>query len=509
MTPMLLPSPAAERAMLSDWLKVRAGDWTWRVKTGWEAIIKNPAMQAPGFGGAVLKRGMNRTITRVESVRGPVYVKQFHPGDWRTKFRQACRGGQARWEFSRYRRAKAAGVPTADVIAVGRSRHGGTALITQGIAGAKPLDQWSAAHLAELDLATRRTLMRELGSFLAGLCQQGVFHGDLHAGNVLVRQNQFEFRFWIVDLTPLRFSSRPIRGRRAVDMLSRVRHSLLSWITATDQTAVWRTFANSGTPSDLSQRRNAVWQRCQEKSWRYWRHVDRSWFRGCRDVLRVRTESLEFRASATAGHEWLNFVADVFSEATDLCGSPTLPSALKKLGLEVATSPHARREWELGHALLRRGIAVNAAVGVAEPRNPGSEQGWLLFANEAGWWNLTEFFDADPVICRQIGNRVIDLYRTLHQHGFFYEQLNAAAFEVRPSVSGYDVRLAKVSMIRQLRTVWPRRRHVELQMMLTDISQRIRVSRSQILRWWKRSEGPVWSGGVRNRKRMRLIREAA
>ena len=172
------------------------------------------------------------------------YVKQFHCPDLRTRLRCLLRGRQANWEWSRFRLAVNRDVPTADVVAIGRDidRDGGSGLITQGLTGAVPLDQWLAEQPSALPLELRRRLADGVGAMIGRMHRRGVTHRDLHAGNILVRSDEEDLQLWLVDLSPLRFRWLPVSRAEMGQNLGRLRRSLLRCLSNTDQTAFFQSY---------------------------------------------------------------------------------------------------------------------------------------------------------------------------------------------------------------------------------------------------------------------------
>jgi hypothetical protein len=74
-------------------------------------------------------------------------------------------------------------------------------LFTRAVAG-EGVTTWLRSRLAERSgeaLATRRRLLRDLGSFIGRLHAAGFVHGDLRTSNVLAEQTADGFRFALID----------------------------------------------------------------------------------------------------------------------------------------------------------------------------------------------------------------------------------------------------------------------------------------------------------------------
>ena len=488
----------------ANWVKVRVGSWTWRVDPQFTAALNNHPALSPEYAdtvtATVIKRSLHRTISRWQSPVGELYLKHFHPADWRTRLRHWFRDSQARWEFSRYRRAVAAGIPTARVIALGKSRgrQRSSSLLTVGLSNVTPLDTWLAQHGREVTLPVRRQLARDLAQFLADLHQRGITHGDLHAGNLLLQDNRGRFQIQLVDLTALRFQSRPVTWRQVTKTLARVRHPLLRDLSTTDQTAFWQAYRRAvqdhPAANGLRERTQDLLADCQRHSRGFWRQMDRSWARGNRMVVRFQNESWELRGISPLNSGCLgtisccleNWPGKVTDEAQTLL---KVRQTLSREGVDasVRTCDSARRIWEIGHALHRRQIAAPVPVCLIESRHTTQSNGMLAMANELGWQNACTMDVEHEAVVRELGNRIVNLWRRFHELGFVHDRLTLQSFEVRQTHRGWQVRFADLDSIRQVKTPSLRRQQTELHQLAADVRSHCLVSRSMLLRWWRRS----------------------
>ena len=171
----------------------------WQVAAGWRTILfgpEGPRWEALGMGRPVtaIKRGAHRTVYRVELSGRHVYVKHFHSKRWLGIAMDLMRGSPARREGCRLSEIARRGVPTSRPVAWGERVWGGVVtesyLVTEAIGSVCTLDEYLSHHVTMLSSnewpAARRQLFRGLGRWLARIHEAGIYHRDLHAGNILV-----------------------------------------------------------------------------------------------------------------------------------------------------------------------------------------------------------------------------------------------------------------------------------------------------------------------------------
>src|SRR5207248_7847032 len=126
---------------------------------------------------------------------------------------------KARREYERSLAVAARRVPTVTAVGVGQQRRGPgpSYLLTRSLEGTEPMSAFIETTLPEFD-PHRRTLLRqhlgrELAKLIAQMHQTGIFHFDLHAGNLLVRHEaDGTLRLYLIDLHDTRLG-RPLSWR--------------------------------------------------------------------------------------------------------------------------------------------------------------------------------------------------------------------------------------------------------------------------------------------------------
>ncbi len=113
----------------------------------------------------------------------------------------------------------------------------------------------------------RRALLRALGTAIGRRHALGIFHGDLHLGNVFCRRDGDGFHFfWIDNEEGARFHRLPLRQRlHDLDHVNRFRHN----VSLSERLLVWKAYAGAAGIPHVNERRI---QRCViRKSQRFWR----------------------------------------------------------------------------------------------------------------------------------------------------------------------------------------------------------------------------------------------
>ena len=91
---------------------------------------------------------------------------------------------------------------TPEVIALGHKKIAGvcvnTFIITRSVEDAKPLYE-CIPIIANASISVRHRFLRELGETIGRMHEAGIFHGDLRAGNILVKEAGPYWKFYLLD----------------------------------------------------------------------------------------------------------------------------------------------------------------------------------------------------------------------------------------------------------------------------------------------------------------------
>lgn len=340
----------------------------------------------------------------------------------------------------------------------------------------------------------RARLARAAGIFLARLHRAGGDHRDLHAGNLLVELDDAgEVLLSLIDLQALRFRRHlsPTDKRRA---LAAFNQFFAGKATQTDRLRFWRAYgaaepavakpaarsfwdllawslgwqipaldaANRSGPSA----RDAVLRRGEEAELARgalsgWRRADRAWARGNRHVRIVTSGACRGRGVADLPPHWLKsyvespeqlLAADSvvrFCKQSARCrvALASLPFSTGAVGVCVKSVilrkrlsrwlgrwrwSGVRRAWEIGHALLRRGIDTPRPLLMVEKQRGAGRRGYLVTEWIAATLTARDFTierlpglsgDQRDAWLRAHARRLAVQLRRMHESGFDHRDL--------------------------------------------------------------------------------------
>jgi hypothetical protein len=142
-----------------------------------------------------VKQGPHRTVHHVRLADLDFYVKHYPLPDLRAWMRQLVRPSKARGEYLNALHVAERGVPTFVPLGMGEQHTlwgpGESFLITRTLEATEPLNTFLEVTWLQLPAARRARLAPRLaatlGCLLAKMHDAGIYHTDLHAGNLLIR----------------------------------------------------------------------------------------------------------------------------------------------------------------------------------------------------------------------------------------------------------------------------------------------------------------------------------
>jgi len=515
---------------------------------------------ATGAGVETVKTGPHRTVYRLSLKEGCFYLKHFRIADGKALVQNLVRPSKAEIEWRAAQQIARLGLPTFEPVALGRLSRSGIVhdsfLISREIPQAVPLDQLVAAELAPAgrapaarasacrQSAIRQRLAVGLGELAARLHGAAVAHADFHAGNILVRiAPDSALNLWLIDLHKVHF-------RRALSV--RQRHLNLALLhqyfagksSCSDRLRFYRAYRRelqrgdrkfgdrtqlAGFVRELPAERAEIAgleQLLTAAAHRGWVRADRAWKRGNRHVRQRDQGRIACRGLATLNTAWLEAVRDdperLFHEgllrwhkqspkhrvaevrlpadSAALSASAFLkcieqPVQWRRWLARFRLSP-VRRSWELGHALLRRGIDTPRPILFVERPAADSRKNYLLTEAVPGAIGAPAFFadrwsGLDPRERRDWLEGHIARFarqmRRLHDAGFDHRDLKFANLLVACDLADPRVWLLDLDGVR----VWhrlPARRAVQnlARIAVSALFQGLfsRTDRLRFLRWY-------------------------
>ncbi len=529
--------------------------------------IGRPAELGATDGVETVKTGPHRTVYRLTLAGGNFYFKHFRTADARALLQNVVRPSKAEREFEAAARIARQGLPTFEPVALGRLLRRGIVhdsfLISREIPNVRSLDRFvidelaaagrlaPARHVAGRQSELRQRLAVALGELAARLHRASVDHADFHAANVLIGTEADGLpELWLIDLHNLRFR-RALSKRQRYDNLALLHQFFAGTSGRADRLRFYRAYRNewrrsmpnrvdTGLPAERSEIA-ALERTLSVGAVRGWLRADRAWRRGNRHVRKLNGASVHCRGLATLDGDWLRTIRDdperLFRENRVRWHKQTAKHRVAEVRLEFnsagkSTAPTAaflkcieqqsgwrgwlagfrespvRRCWEVGHALLRRGIDTPRPLLFVERREPQSSRSYLLteaipdsvsvpdFMNER-WPGLTSCQRHDWVTghLQQLARQL----RRLHDAGFDHRDLKFSNLLVASDPVDVRVWFLDLDGVRVWRSL-PRRRAVQnlarinVSSLVVDLASRTHCLR--FLKWylgdWFHDEWKSW-----------------
>jgi len=327
----------------------------------------------------VVKTGRHRTVYRLRRPDteggGEWYLKRYRAADWKARLRRCLRGATACRESRAMCAVEQLGIATADVVAVLGPRCRGidrdSWLVTAGVPGAVPLDEWLADHESDVAGADRRSIVRQVAEMMARMHDGGLWHGDLHAGNFLVQPSDVDhpgarWRLVLIDMYPV--SRRRATVARRLKALAALAAAFGPAVTLSERWIFLDQYLSASSSLTDDAKSHRLWAEAWQPLYarrrdRNWKRRDRHWSRGNRRLLIADSAMANCRGLACLGRRQLEHLRDRLAAVPPPEGT-SVPLATGR-GLVMTrilrcdqSVPSARSAWELGHALWRRGLPV-------------------------------------------------------------------------------------------------------------------------------------------------------
>jgi tRNA A-37 threonylcarbamoyl transferase component Bud32 len=172
-----------------------------------------------------LKESPVRTVSICSGPQGELFLKRYKIRGWAEGLKYLVVPSKARKEWQMAHRAVRKGIPTPVPLAMAERRKGrflqDAFLITQAIAPSAPL-------IELIPEGGHEELLFRTARLLRGAHKAGLFHQDLHAGNILVGMEEKEL--YLIDLHRSRFTRRVSKHRRLWN-LAQFFYSLKGWLS--------------------------------------------------------------------------------------------------------------------------------------------------------------------------------------------------------------------------------------------------------------------------------------
>jgi tRNA A-37 threonylcarbamoyl transferase component Bud32 len=432
----------------------------------------------------VVKHGPHRSVYAVALSNFRFYVKHNRLANARVWLRDLVRPSKARMECERAVGVAARRVSTIAPLAVGERPLGlgrwESFLITAALDGAAPLDAFLENQLLALDSA-RQTRLRQrlavvLGQFLARMHDTGIFHHDLHAGNLMIHLDEHDRpTLHLIDLHGVQLGQGLSWTRSRANlvvfnryfMLHANRSDRLRFFTAYHQarsrSCRWPDMNGIAPDRRVAELARDLEKRTLRSNERFWRQRDRRCLVTNRYYRRVRSAGLvghvvaDLDASALA--PMLADPDEPFRRAgiKILKDSPTSKVVEFDMNLQGATCrviykrfsiktrlcpllslfrpPPALRSWVYGQSLRERCLSTARPLAVFHRRRAGLlREGYLLTVKLPSTAELPRFLDQllhlpGPerlMVLRDRIDQVARLIRELHRRRISHRDLKGS-----------------------------------------------------------------------------------
>lgn len=360
----------------------------------------------------IVKRNASRTVYRGTVADRGVYLKHFRSRHTLHRLGKAIGHSDALHELAFIQYLRDRGVETTPPLAA-CCTDGLEWLATEEVAPAMQADSWHAEMLRQgaRGRAKIRQAAAELGRLVGRMHRAGVYHCDLHCGNVLVRTDREQPELVLIDLHRAKRHRRLSRRLRARN-LAHLHHDRRYFTTRSDRLRFLRAYLQaSGGPGSLrgwamqvemfsarhTRRQHAQRERRTTGNNRYFSRVDLSCGWKGHVVLASKRQMAGSKAAdcVFTPDQWKQVLADPHAllkgEGVEVIkDSPSGKVVRRKLTvgeheLDVYIKAPRRKQWwkvladcfrpsrslrafRLGHALLTRHIATAMPLAAIEKR---------------------------------------------------------------------------------------------------------------------------------------------
>jgi len=187
-------------------------------------LFNNPPLR-------LIKESPVRTVSIFSGPQGEFFLKHYKTRGTRERLKYCVVPSKAQQEWVMAHRALNKGIPTPLPLAVAERRRAmilhDAFLITQAISPSKPL-------IEVVPDGRQKTLLSRTARLIREVHEAGLFHQDLHAGNILV--GNAKKQLYVIDLHRSRFVRSLSKGRRLWN-LAQFFYSLKGWLSPEDKEA--------------------------------------------------------------------------------------------------------------------------------------------------------------------------------------------------------------------------------------------------------------------------------
>ena len=179
----------------------------------------------------IIRSGYFKKVLKYTHNQASFYIKQYTTGHFRDAIKSVFSLSKAQREWNKSHELIRHRLLTAEPVAVGEKRHFGVLkdcyIISKAIPHAVPVRELLLAAQqspSSYNPSQKNTLVKNLISYVKAMHDCGIYHGELHAENILVDLNNTTV-FYLLDLGHTQFTKKLPLSRR-IQELSRLIYSI-------------------------------------------------------------------------------------------------------------------------------------------------------------------------------------------------------------------------------------------------------------------------------------------
>ncbi|MFN3531874.1 MAG: lipopolysaccharide kinase InaA family protein [Candidatus Brocadia sp.] len=350
----------------------------------------------------IVRNGYYKKVLRYTHNQGSFYIKQYTASNWLEGVKSLFSLSKAQREWNYGHRLLRSQLHTAEPVAVGEKRRFGMLkdcyIISKAIPNSMTVKELlSIIHQSPAHVSGENTFLNDLISYVKTVHDHGIFHGELHAENILVDRDNTTL-FYLLDLGRAAFKRQPPLSLR-IQELSRLLYSLTDTCTDGEITELINNYASRLlAPNDREIFRKAVLKEIYKINRRLWRSRTRKCLK-TNNVFKVATHA---NYKVITRNEWdVNTLAALIkkhmlsfegqfdtivksSAKTRITRTPLshegiksvcikeyrYPSAWKRFLYSFQSSP-ARRAWVAAHGLMAANFRTPQPIAFFEEKRSG------------------------------------------------------------------------------------------------------------------------------------------
>lgn len=197
-------------------------------------------------GGRVIKDGKKSKVALFDTEKGELVIKGYERLSIRNRIEALIRKsrGHSFWWAARGISVRGFNTPKPLALIIKKKRlipHK-IYVVTESIRPSLELDRFIVKNFSSGDNKDKKALLvRDLAGIIGGLCNKGIYHGDLKAANIAVKDEGGAYKFSFLDLDNVYFKKR-ISKRRMAKNLSQLFVTIPLLINADDRRDFFHTY---------------------------------------------------------------------------------------------------------------------------------------------------------------------------------------------------------------------------------------------------------------------------